>query len=97
MAQTATEVILHNFGRLEGAEANSAPVLDAAGNLYGATEKGGINGYGGSVYKLDTSGHYTVLHSFTGGTDGAIRMASWSIPPVTCTGQQRAEGTHPAL
>jgi uncharacterized repeat protein (TIGR03803 family) len=51
--------------------------LDAAGNLYGTTEFGGIageacgNGGCGSVFKLDTTGSYTVLYSFTGdGNDG---------------------------
>jgi uncharacterized repeat protein (TIGR03803 family) len=68
--QTATEVILHNFGRLEGAQPNSPPVLDSAGNLYGATQLGGPH-YIGAVYALDSAGQYRVLHSFTGGTDGS--------------------------
>jgi uncharacterized repeat protein (TIGR03803 family) len=51
-------------------------VQDAAGNLYGTTVRGGSHvgtcGYDGCgvVFKLDTSGKETVLHSFTGGADG---------------------------
>jgi uncharacterized repeat protein (TIGR03803 family) len=62
---------------------------DPAGNLYGTTLLGGayIGGGGnwGVVFKLDTAGNYTVLHSFLGvymGVDGSaptsrvIRMAT---------------------
>jgi len=46
-------------------------VIDSAGNLYGGTYNGGDPGcVCGVVYKLDTSGNQTVLHTFTGGTDG---------------------------
>ncbi len=47
--------------------------LDAAGNLYGTTQKDGAHGMG-SVFKLTRSGGgwlYTSLHDFTGGSDGA--------------------------
>jgi len=45
-------------------------IRDSAGNLYGTTQLGGAANLG-VVYKLDTTGHETVLHSFTGGADGA--------------------------
>jgi uncharacterized repeat protein (TIGR03803 family) len=51
-------------------------IMDKAGNLYGTTLGGG-NGSGcyydscGMVFKLDTSGKKTTLHSFTG-TDGEL-------------------------
>jgi uncharacterized repeat protein (TIGR03803 family) len=38
-------------------------VLDAAGNLYGATQLGGAFG-NGAVFKIDPSGNETLLHSF---------------------------------
>jgi uncharacterized repeat protein (TIGR03803 family) len=53
-------------------------VHDAAGNLYGTTISGGEKGSNcnggtcGVVFKLDTSGTETVLHTFTGGSDGAF-------------------------
>jgi uncharacterized repeat protein (TIGR03803 family) len=44
-------------------------VFDPAGNLYSTTQEGGtVNG--GTVFKVDTGGKETVLHSFTGGRDG---------------------------
>jgi len=44
-------------------------IRDSAGNLYGTTNQGG-SGNSGVVYKVDTSGHETVLYAFTGGADG---------------------------
>jgi uncharacterized repeat protein (TIGR03803 family) len=46
-------------------------ISDSAGNFYGTTGGGGIAGYG-VVYKVNTAGQETVLHSFTGGADGAF-------------------------
>jgi len=43
---------------------------DHAGNLYGTTVFCGSNN-AGIVFRLDPSGKETVLHSFTGGADGA--------------------------
>jgi uncharacterized repeat protein (TIGR03803 family) len=55
-------------------------ISDAAGNLYGTTVGGGDynctatpNGCG-VVFKLSPAGVMTVLHSFTGGRDGAVPM-----------------------
>ena len=50
---------------------------DALGNLYGTTYYGGAynNCFGGLgcgvIFKIDTSGNESVLHNFTGGSDGA--------------------------
>jgi uncharacterized repeat protein (TIGR03803 family) len=46
--------------------------LDSAGNLYGTTSYDGVDG-SGDIYELSpngTSWNYTVLYSFTGGSDG---------------------------
>jgi uncharacterized repeat protein (TIGR03803 family) len=64
------ETVLHTFaGGSDGADPESAVVLDAAGNVYGTTVGGGVANVG-VVYKVDTSGQETVLYSFTGGADG---------------------------
>jgi uncharacterized repeat protein (TIGR03803 family) len=74
-AQTATEVVLHNFGRKEGASPYGTPFRDPAGNLYGTTSTGGRN-YAGSIYRLDAAGHYSELYSFTGESGGTEPMGS---------------------
>lgn len=56
--------LLYSFtGGVDGSGPQGALVGDAAGSLYGTTEKGGTYGYG-TVFKLDTSGNETVLYSF---------------------------------
>ena len=67
---SGTVTVLHNFaGGSDGANPMAAPVLDAAGNMYGVTSAGGP--YFGIVYMIDTSGNESVLYRFTGGSDGA--------------------------
>jgi len=44
--------------------------LDSRGNLYGAGLFGGVANLG-VVFKLDSSASYSVLYSFSGGSDGA--------------------------
>ena len=44
-------------------------VRDNSGNLDGTTSSGGLYD-SGSVFKVDPSGHETVLYSFSGGNDG---------------------------
>jgi uncharacterized repeat protein (TIGR03803 family) len=68
---SGNEKVLHSFaGGSDGANPLAAPVLDQAGNLYGATSAGGPN-YFGTLYRIDTTGSESVLYSFTGGADGA--------------------------
>jgi len=69
------ETILHRFtGGSDGAHPESGLIMDAEGNLYGTTFDGGAYGIG-AVFKLDPSGNETVLHSFTGGSDGWMPYA----------------------
>ena len=49
-------------------------IRDSAGNLYGTTFAGGTAGVG-LVYKLDSAGNETVMHTFTGGADGRYPSA----------------------
>jgi uncharacterized repeat protein (TIGR03803 family) len=74
------ETVLHSFTGTGGDGANPVAPLtrDAAGNLYGTTEYGGLFGYAcgpngcGTVFKIDPSGKETVLYRFSGipGVDG---------------------------
>ncbi len=65
------ETVLYTFtGGADGSSPLGNLAHDAAGNLYGTTNLGGASGYG-TVYKLDKAGNKTVLHSFSGGADGA--------------------------
>jgi uncharacterized repeat protein (TIGR03803 family) len=72
-----TETVLHSFnGENEGGNPQAGLIFDTAGNLYGTTLYGGGKcSLGcGAVFKLSPgSGGWTgsVLHSFTGGKDGA--------------------------
>lgn len=72
LTQTYTETVIHSFsGGANGTEPLFSGVIrDREGNLYGTTYSGGAFNLG-TVFKVDPSGNATVLHSFTGGTDGA--------------------------
>ena len=70
------ETVLYTFsGGGDGGNPFAGLIRDPAGNLYGTTQYGGATGcYGngcGVVFKLDTNNVETVLHTFSGGVDGA--------------------------
>ena len=77
------ESVLHSFqGTPDGANPKSALVRDSAGNLYGTTVYGGNNSNAcggqigcGTVFKIDSAGNETVLHSFAGSGDGSYPFA----------------------
>ncbi len=70
----ASETFLYSFGTT-GAGDGSSPyaglVMDSAGNLYGTTENGGLNGTG-TVFKITPTGSESIVYSFgpSSGTDG---------------------------
>jgi len=77
--------VLHVFSGNDGMQPEGGVVLDGKGNLYGSANFGGelsceSLGYGyaepgcGTVYKLDSSGNFTVLHTFTGPGDGSFPL-----------------------
>jgi uncharacterized repeat protein (TIGR03803 family) len=75
---SGNEKMLYTFtGGTDGGNPCAGVVMDLAGNLYGTTYRGGLAGAGvnqvgaGVVFKIDTSGQYTVLYTFTGGGDGS--------------------------
>jgi uncharacterized repeat protein (TIGR03803 family) len=90
--------VLHYFtGGADGGLPVGGVIRDSAGNLYGATNRGGTLGYG-VVYKLDSAGNYTVLYTFTGGADGGapyagvIRDSAGNLYGTTSSGGIGQEG-----
>ena len=67
--------VLHNFTGRDGAIPHGGLILDAAGNLYGTTHNGGASAAYSTVFQLTPWGTLNVLHSFTGGGDGAYPEA----------------------
>ena len=66
-----TESVLHSFagGTTDGADPRAGLVLDPDRNLFGTTFAGGSANYG-TVFRVDTANTETILHDFTGGSDG---------------------------
>jgi uncharacterized repeat protein (TIGR03803 family) len=54
----------------DGGYPNGSLVRDSKGNFYGTTQGGNTNSLDGTVFKLNKAGVMTVLHQFSGGTDG---------------------------
>ncbi len=80
-----TETVLYDFqGLNDGQNPVGGLVVDEAGNFYGTTFDGGING-GGTVYEFSPSGNgwiFTTLYSFTGSYGGPynkLTLANGSI------------------
>jgi uncharacterized repeat protein (TIGR03803 family) len=69
---TGKETLLHSFAgdTSDGCGPFQGLVMDNAGNLYGTTFYCGSSN-GGTIFKIDTAGKETILHSFAGGaSDG---------------------------
>jgi len=67
------ETVLHTFTGPDGKYPYAGVTLDSSGNIYGTTFYGGTGPcyFGcGVVYKIDTGGNYSILHTFTFGADG---------------------------
>ncbi|HXM11037.1 MAG TPA: choice-of-anchor tandem repeat GloVer-containing protein [Terriglobales bacterium] len=80
-AQALTKGVLYNFQGYvddDGSEPNASLTSNGVGNLYGTTQYGG-QGYG-IVFELSPNGKEgwkeTILHTFTGGSDGAVPTSS---------------------
>jgi uncharacterized repeat protein (TIGR03803 family) len=63
---SGNEIVLHSFtgSNGDGFLPLAGVTLDHTGNLYGTTGYGGVNN-GGIAFRLDPSGHETVLYSFS--------------------------------
>jgi uncharacterized repeat protein (TIGR03803 family) len=87
ISSDGSETILHSFGatRSDGTYPYGPVVLDKKGNVYGSTNEGGeyACGFGGAgcgtVFKIDTDGKESILHSFQGNTDGYFPYSGPSI------------------
>jgi uncharacterized repeat protein (TIGR03803 family) len=97
------ETVLYSFkGGVDGDQPNAGLVRDSAGNLYGTTLLGGnltCGGIGcGTVFKLNSAGRKTVLHSFSG-LDGSgpytalVRDSSGNLYGTTSSGGTHNKGT----
>jgi uncharacterized repeat protein (TIGR03803 family) len=77
--------LIHGFNLKNGADGEGGLITDKAGNLYGTTVVGGdpsCNNGCGLVFKIDSSGKETVLHKFTGETDGANPQTGMVMDPA---------------
>jgi uncharacterized repeat protein (TIGR03803 family) len=76
LAPGGTFTLLHTFsGAADGSEPMSALVEGTDGNFYGVAQYGG-SGNSGTVFKISSTGSFSLLYSFTGGDDGAQPLAS---------------------
>ncbi|HWY15299.1 MAG TPA: choice-of-anchor tandem repeat GloVer-containing protein [Rhizomicrobium sp.] len=77
--KTGAETVLYSFCAQQNCSDGSEPfagIIDVKGTLYGTTMFGGADG-GGTVFGFNVkTGAETVLHSFSGGTDGSAPDAS---------------------
>jgi uncharacterized repeat protein (TIGR03803 family) len=70
LTPSGQETVLYSFaGETDGADPVSGVLRDSGGNLYGTNVNYGAGG-AGVLYKLDTAGDLTVLHSFSAGSGG---------------------------
>jgi uncharacterized repeat protein (TIGR03803 family) len=93
------ETVLYSFtGGADGGNPWDGVVRDSAGNLYGTTINGGTSGFG-TVFKVDTTGKKTVLHSFTELGDGGkpyaglLRDSAGNLYGTTSAGGLSGVGT----
>jgi uncharacterized repeat protein (TIGR03803 family) len=96
LGPSGQETVLYSFtGGADGGYPNGV-ILDSAGNIYGTTAFGGAGSATGAqegvVFKLDAAGLETVLHAFTGLSDGGtpesgvIRDSSGNLYGTTAEG-----------
>lgn len=92
--------VLYTFqGGNDGGRPYGALVRDKTGNLYGTTNEGGGACNCGTVFKLAADGQETILHAFSGGSDGAhpfaglVRDAHGNFYGTTQDGGAQGKGT----
>jgi uncharacterized repeat protein (TIGR03803 family) len=80
LTPSGTLTTLHTFCSVgafcsDGYGLQAGVVLDKEGNLYGMTQGSGDCAFCGVVFKLTQSRTFTILYTFTGGTDGSYPTA----------------------
>lgn len=87
------------FSGLTGYNPNGGVILDASGNIYGTTQRGGTNGVG-TIYKIAAgTSTVTTLASFTTATNGSTPLtaltldASGNLYGTASTGGANGYGT----
>lgn len=78
-AQAQTFTIVHGFAAGTDGAVPGSIIRDAKGDIYGTTRFGGDESCGedtcGTVFKIDSTGHESVLYSFLGGNNGSEPVA----------------------
>ena len=97
---TGNETVLHAFtGSIDGGYPYAGVVLDSRGNLYGTTASGGEDGCCGTVFKVDSSGHQTMLYSFShadtgyGPVSGLVLDSAGNLYGTTLYGGDFSQGS----
>lgn len=75
VTQEGVYTVLYAFqGSPDGQNPQANLYLASDGNFYGTTARGG--GYGnGTIFRVTSTGVFTLLYTFTGGTDGGFPVA----------------------
>ncbi len=100
MAPDGTLTSLYSFDVTHGDRPSVAPLVEGNdGNFYGTTFGGGKVCACGTVFRISPAGHFTLIHSFTGGSDGAepysglILASNGNFYGVAYTAGDGGEGT----
>ncbi|MGA8535344.1 MAG: choice-of-anchor tandem repeat GloVer-containing protein [Candidatus Tumulicola sp.] len=94
------ETVLHSFsGSPDGCAPQYGALITLNGTMYGTTSSGGNSGCAsdegcGTVFSITPSGTETVLHSFTGGTDGTAPYGGLAVINGVLYGTTRNGGAY---
>jgi len=98
VSSAGQETILYNFPPSGLTQLPNGPVLLNGSTLYG-TADGLVDNFDGAVYSFNTTSGLTILHQFTGGSDGAWPFygltldSTGNLYGVTYEGGTKGEGT----
>jgi uncharacterized protein (TIGR03437 family) len=75
---TGSLTTLHSFGGADGQAPLAGLTLGTDGNFYGSTQNGGASTLFGTIFKISSSGAFTLLYSFSG-TDGSFPFGTLTL------------------